>query len=63
MIESPLDRWEEEGAMTELVRLAAELPDVGADQAWARLDRLTATQRRCIEDLPRAVSEIVDWEP
>jgi hypothetical protein len=33
MIEPPLDRWEEEGAMTELVRLAAELPDVGADQA------------------------------
>ena len=60
MIEPPLDRWEEEGAMTELVRLAAELPDVGADKAWERLDRLTETQRRCIEDLLRAVTEVVD---
>jgi hypothetical protein len=37
----PLDRWEEEGAIQELERLAAELPDVGADKAWERLRRLT----------------------
>jgi len=40
----PMDRWEEEGALRELARLAADLPDVGADKAWERLDRLTETQ-------------------
>jgi hypothetical protein len=53
----PLDRWEEEGAMTELVHLAAELPDVGADGAWERLDRLTETQREAIEDVLRRVDQ------
>jgi hypothetical protein len=53
----PLDRWEEEGAMTELVRLAAELPDVGADRAWECLDRLTETQREAIEDVLRRVDQ------
>ena len=56
----PLGRWEEEGALRELARLAADLPRIGADLAWARVDRLTATQRRCIEDLLRAVSEHVE---
>jgi hypothetical protein len=56
----PLDRWEEEGAIAELARLAAELPRVDADRVWERLDRLTVKQRRCIEDLLRAVSEHVD---
>ena len=51
----PLDRWEEEGAIQELVRLAAELPHVGADRAWERLDRLTETQRAAIEDVLRRV--------
>jgi hypothetical protein len=52
--------WEEEGVLRELARLAADLPRIGADLAWARLDRLTTTQRRCIEDLLRAVSEHVE---
>ena len=52
---TPLDRWEEEGALRELARLAAELPDVGADKAWERLDRLTEAQRVAIEDVLRRV--------
>ena len=51
----PLDRWEEEGAIQELERLAAELPQVGADRAWERLDRLTDTQRAAIEEVPLRV--------
>ena len=47
----PLDRWEEEGAIQELERLAAELPQVGADKAWERLERLTDAQRAAIEDV------------
>lgn len=39
--EPDLDRWEEEGALRELARLAANLPNVGADKAWERLRRLT----------------------
>jgi hypothetical protein len=49
--EPDLDRWEEEGALRELARLAANLPNVGADKAWERLDRLTQTQREAIEDV------------
>jgi hypothetical protein len=51
----PLDRWEEWGAITELTRLAAELPDVGADKAWERLERLTEAQRAAIEEVLRRV--------
>ena len=63
MTDPPLDRWEEEGALRELARLAADLSSVGADHAWARLDRLTTTQRRCIEDLLRAVERMELEEP
>ena len=51
MTDPPLGRWEEEGALRELERLATELPHVGADEAWQRLRRLTDTQRAAIEDL------------
>src|SRR5207344_3046566 len=53
----PLDRWEEEGAIQELERLAAELPQVGADQAWERLERLTETQRAAIENVLKLVDQ------
>lgn len=49
--EPSLYRWEEEGAITELARLAAELPHVGADKAWAPLERLIETQRIAIDDV------------
>ena len=42
----PLDRWEEQGAIQELERLAADLPQAGADEAWERLERLTDTRAR-----------------
>ena len=51
--EPPLDRWEEEGAIQELERLAAELPQAGTDAAWNRLDRLTDTQRAAVEEVLR----------
>ena len=51
----PLDRWEEQGAIQELERLAAELPQVGADEAWQRLERLSDTQRAAIEAVLRLV--------
>ena len=51
----PFDRWEEEGALQELERLAAEIPQVGADAAWERLERLTDAQRAAIEDVLRRV--------
>ena len=54
----PLDRWEEQGAIQELERLAAELPQVGADEAWERLERLTETQRAAIEDVLRRVDQL-----
>jgi hypothetical protein len=53
-----LDRWEEEGAIQELERLAAELPQVGAHQAWERLERLTNTQRAAIEDVLKLVDQL-----
>ena len=35
--------------------MAADLPQVGADKAWGRLQRLTDTQRAAIEDVLRRV--------
>jgi hypothetical protein len=42
------------GASIREARLAADLPHVGADKAWERLDRLTETQRLAIEDVAQA---------
>ena len=50
-----LDRWSEDEALRELARLARDLPDVDAGEAWRRLGRLTAEQRgkiiEALEDL------------
>ena len=40
----PINRWAEDGALRELVRLADDLLDVDADEAWCRLGRLTGEQ-------------------
>ena len=48
MATPPLDRWAEDEALRELARLARDLPDVGADEAWRRLGRLTEEQRRLV---------------
>jgi len=37
----PLERWAEDEALCELARLARDLPDAHADEAWRRLGRLT----------------------
>jgi hypothetical protein len=39
-----LDRWSEDEALRALARLARDLPDVDAGEAWRRLGRLTAEQ-------------------
>jgi hypothetical protein len=59
---SPSRPWTagKRGAIHELERLAAELPQVGADKAWERSTASPPPQRRCIEDLLRAVTELVD---
>jgi hypothetical protein len=44
----PLNRWSEDEALRELARLARDLPDVDAAEAWRRLGRLTAEQRRLV---------------
>ena len=46
MTSPPLDRWAEDEALRELARLARDLPD--AVEAWRRLGRLTAEQRRLV---------------
>ena len=38
-------RWAEDEALRELARLARDLPDVDAAEAWRRLGRLTREQR------------------
>ena len=38
----------EDEALRELPRLARDLPDVDADEAWRRLGRLTGEQRRLV---------------
>ena len=48
MTTPPLDRWAEDEALRELARLARDLPDVDAAEAWRRLGRLTAEQRRLV---------------
>jgi hypothetical protein len=40
-----LKRWAADEALRELARLARDLPDVDADEAWRRLGRLTENQR------------------
>ena len=45
MTTPPLDRWAEEEAPRELARLARDLYDVDADEAWRRMGRLTEDQR------------------
>jgi hypothetical protein len=37
MATPPLDRWAEDEALRELARLALDLPDVDAAEAWRRL--------------------------
>ena len=49
MATPPLDRWAEDEALRELARLARDLPDVDADEARRRLERLTAEQRAVVE--------------
>ena len=44
----PLERWSEDEALRELARRARELPEVDADEAWRRLERLTAEQRALV---------------
>ena len=48
MTTPPLDRWAEDEALLELARLARDLPDVDAEEAWRRLGRLTEEQRRLL---------------
>lgn len=48
--------WTEEGALRELVRMARELYDVDADEAWRRLGRLTEEQRRLVS---AAIDEVL----
>ena len=43
-----LERWSEDEALRKLARLARELPEVDADEAWRRLGRLTAEQRALV---------------
>jgi hypothetical protein len=51
---APLDRWADDEALREFARLARDLPDVDADEAWRRLERLTAEQpRRGCRSLPQ----------
>jgi hypothetical protein len=48
MTTRPLDRWAEEGALRELARLARDVPEVDAAEAWRWLGRLTAEQRQLV---------------
>ena len=48
MATPPLDRWAEDEALRELARLARDLPEVDAAEAWRRLDRLTQGQRDAV---------------
>jgi hypothetical protein len=48
MASPPLDRWSEDEALRELVRLARDLPEVDAAEAWRRLGRLTGEQRQLV---------------
>jgi len=52
-----LDRWADDGALRELARLAHDLPNVDADEAWRRLGRLTDAQRVVVE---RAFERLLD---
>jgi hypothetical protein len=49
MTTPPFDRWSEDEALRELARLARDLRDVDADEAWRRLGRLTAEQRAAVQ--------------
>ena len=42
--------------MCELARLACDLPDVDADEAWRRLGRLTAEQRALVHATLRTLT-------
>ncbi len=48
MSHPPLDRWAEDEALRELARLARDLPNVDAGEAWRRLGRLSDEQRGTI---------------
>ena len=48
MTTPPFERWAEDEALRELARLARDLPDVDAEEAWRRLGRLTEEQRGTI---------------
>jgi len=52
---APLDHWAENEALRELARLARDLPDVDASEAWRQLGRLTAELRRLVYRALRAV--------
>ncbi|MEZ0284354.1 MAG: hypothetical protein ACAH79_03860 [Thermoleophilia bacterium] len=49
MTTPPIDRRAGDGALHELTRLACDLPDLDADEARRRLERLTAEQRAVVE--------------
>lgn len=48
MTNPPLERWAEDEALRELSRLARDLPEVGPQEAWRRLGRLTEEQRAAV---------------
>ena len=49
----PIERWAREEALREIVRLARDLADVDADEAWRRLQRLTLEQRAGVTEVLR----------
>jgi hypothetical protein len=53
MTTPPLERWSEDEALRELARLARDLPDVDADEAWRRRGRLTAERALVMQALSR----------
>jgi hypothetical protein len=48
MTTPPLDRSADGEALRELARLARDLPEVDAVEAWPRLGRLTTEQRQLV---------------
>jgi hypothetical protein len=63
MVDPPIERWSQDEALREVVRIARELPRRGAErEVAARLARLTPEQRRIVREGLRGWEAAADAE-